>query len=121
MAIKHYGLDSAEIEKLRAAGLDDDEINAVNEKRVKAQVESTSEKHSEFEHIPPTAKEADEIVEQVGKIIDTAPLEDAEALSDWISHFYNLAMSRHELASGVAYVRKSPPRNAQEAKVWFNS
>lgn len=40
MAIKKYGLDEAEVSALRNAGLSEDEINAANEKRVKAQIES---------------------------------------------------------------------------------
>lgn len=39
MGIKRYGLDEAEINSLREIGLSDDEINAANEKRIKAQMD----------------------------------------------------------------------------------
>ena len=40
MSIKHYGLDAAEIEALEAQGKTDDEINAANRERVKAQMDA---------------------------------------------------------------------------------
>lgn len=60
MSIKHYGLDEAEIEHLKAANLTDEEINALNKKRVQEQMDEESENvddgtgvNPEYPHVPP--------------------------------------------------------------------